>query len=226
MRILVDDYVLVAGGFLLALTSLPQGSRPLRGALLLVGLSTLAWALEQRRWWVAGAGSALAVANLLQLILTVPAARRARMTEEELAFAEGSFPTLSRGAMRQLLDQGLWIAGRSGEHLIQEGAPASHLFYLSQGEALIASGGRELAICGPGHFFGEITVLNREPASATVRLRTDARFWCIAAETLRRFLAANPEYRDVLEAAFAGDLRNKLRLANQRMVAIGDMAEI
>jgi hypothetical protein len=224
MAIRLDDYVVVAGGFLLALTSLPQGARALRGALLVVGLCGLAWAIEHQRWWAAAAGAALAIANLLQLVLTAPAARRARMNDEEQAFADASFTSLPRGAVRQLLDQGLWIAGRAGEELIREGEPASHLFYLSLGEAVISSSGRELATCGPGHFFGEITVINREPASATVTLRTDARFWCIASDTLKRFLAANPEYRHVLEAAFAGDLRDKLRLANQRMVAMGEVA--
>jgi hypothetical protein len=224
MAIVLNELVVVAGGFVLAAASLPHGPRLLRAGLLLVGLSGLAWAIEHQRWLLAGAAGALAVANLLQIVLTAPAARRARMTEEELTFAETSFASLPRGAVRQLLDQGLWIAGRAGEQLIREGEPASHLFYLSQGEASIMSSNRELATCGPGHFFGEITVINREPASASVVLRTDARFWCIAADTLKRFLSANPEYHHVLEAAFAGDLRDKLRLANQRMVAMGEVA--
>lgn len=222
MTIVFDEYLVVVAGAAVALASLPQGSRLLRGALILVGLGGFGWAIEHHRWWVGGAAAAIAIANLLQLMLTAPAARRARMSEEEQAFADASFSSLPRGAMRQLLDQGLWIAGRAGEYLIREGEPASHLFYLSRGEASISSSEREVATCGPGHFFGEITVLNREPASATVQLRTDARFWCIASDTLTRFLAANPEYRHVLEAAFAGDLRDKLRLANQRMVAMGD----
>jgi CRP-like cAMP-binding protein len=55
-----------------------------------------------------------------------------------------------------------------------------------------------------------------------VTLRTDTRFWCIAAETLKRFIDANPDFGHALEAAFAGDLRDKLRLANRRLVAMGD----
>lgn len=222
MAIMLDEYVVVAGGVVLALTSLPQGPRLLRGALLVVGLSGLAWAVEHHRPWVAGAGAALAIANLLQLVLTMPAGRRVRLSVEEQALADANFSTLSRGALRQLLDQGLWIAGRAGEYLIREGEPASHLFYLSRGEAIISSGGRDVATSGPGHFFGELTVLDREPASASVRLGTDARFWCIAAETLKRFLAANPEIGPVLEAAFATDLRDKLRLSNRRLAAMGN----
>lgn len=224
MTIVLQDYVVVAGGGLLALASLPQGARALRGVLLLIGLSTLAWGAEHRHWWIVGIAAALALANLLQLALTMPAPRRTPMTDEEQAFADASFTDLPRGAVRQLLDQGLWISGRAGESLIREGEPASHLFYLSQGEVSVLSEGRELATCGPGHFFGEITVLNREPASASVALRIDSRFWCIASETLRRFIAANPEFAHVLEAAFAGDLRDKLRLTNQRLVAMGDAA--
>jgi hypothetical protein len=224
MAIVLQEYMIVAGSGLLALASLPQGARLLRGALLLIALSTLAWAAQNHRWWIGGGAGALALINLLQLALTAPAARRAPMNDEEQAFADASFSNLPRGAVRQLLDQGLWISGRSGETLIREGEPASHLFYLSGGEVSVQSDGRQLATCGPGHFFGEITVLNREPASASVVLRTDARFWCIASDTLKRFIAANPEFRHALEAAFAGDLRDKLRLANQRIAAMGDAA--
>jgi hypothetical protein len=224
MTIVLQDYVIVAGSGLLALASLPQGARLLRGALLLIALSTLAWAVQHRHWWICGGAGALALINLLQLAFTVPAARRTPMSEEEQIFADGSFASLPRGAIRQLFDQGLWISGKAGEALIREGEPASHLFYLSQGEASVLSGGHELATCGPGHFFGEITVLNREPASASVALRIDSRFWCIAADTLKRFISANPEYKHILEAAFAGDLRDKLRLTNQRLVAMGDAA--
>jgi CRP/FNR family cyclic AMP-dependent transcriptional regulator len=224
MAIVLEDYIIVAGSAMLALASLPQGARLLRGALLLVALCTFAWAIQHHRGWIAGGSGALALINLLQLALTAPAARRATLNEEEQSFADAAFSNLPRGAVRQLLDQGLWISGRAGESLIREGEPASHLFYLSDGEVSIVSEGRNLATCGPGHFFGEITVLNREPASASVVLHSDARFWCIAADTLRRFIAANPEFRHALEAAFAGDLRDKLRLANQRIAAMGNAA--
>jgi CRP-like cAMP-binding protein len=224
VTIVLQDYVLIAGSAMLALASLPQGARLLRGALLLISACTLAWAVQHRHWWVAGVAGALALINLLQLAFSVPSARRAPMSEEEMIFADASFASLPRGAVRQLFDQGLWISGKAGEMLIREGEPASHLFYLSQGEASVLSNGHELATSGPGHFFGEITVLNREPASASVVLRTDARFWCIPADTLKRFVSANPEYKHVLEAAFAGDLRDKLRLTNQRLVAMGEVA--
>ncbi|WP_404711282.1 cyclic nucleotide-binding domain-containing protein [Sphingomonas sp. MMS24-J13] len=224
VTILLQDYVIIAGSGVLALASLPQGARLLRGALLLIAACTLAWAVQHRHWWVAGGSAALALINLLQLALSVPATRRTSMSEEEQLFADASFSSLPRGAVRQLFDQGLWISGKAGETLIREGEPASHLFYLSQGEASVLSDGRELATCGPGHFFGEITVLNREPASASVALRTDLRFWCIGADTLKRFIAANPEFAHALEAAFAGDLRDKLRLTNRRLVAMGDAA--
>ena len=222
MSIVVGENIVVVAGFALALAALPQGPRTLRAALLLLALCGRGWAIDHHRWWPAGAAGALALANLVQLALTVPTARRVLLNDEEQALADTGFPNLPRGSVRQLLDQGLWIDGRTGEHLIREGEPASHLFYISEGEVSVQSGGREIATCGAGHFFGEITVLNREPAAASVSLRTDTRFWCIAAETLKRFIAANPDFNHALEAAFAGDLRDKLRLANRRMVALSD----
>jgi len=60
-------------------------------------------------------------------------------------------------------------------------------------------------------------VLSGAPATATVRLAAKSRFWCIEADVLTRFLAANPGLRPALESAFVGDIAEKLRLANQQL---------
>jgi hypothetical protein len=49
MAIVLEDYIIVAGSAMLALASLPQGARLLRGALLLVALCTFAWAIQHHR---------------------------------------------------------------------------------------------------------------------------------------------------------------------------------
>ena len=166
----------------------------------------------------------LLLVNLLQAWLLAAGDRRVRFSAEEEAMASGVLARMPRRQARQLLDQGMWISGKPGEVLTREGESVSHLFYLAQGSANVTNGGRHVATCRPRHFIGEITVLTDQPATGTVSLDGPARFWCVAADALRRFLAANPELRGPLEDSFSGNLREKLVLANREIAAAGGVA--
>ncbi|PZU09153.1 cyclic nucleotide-binding domain-containing protein [Sphingomonas sp.] len=213
--------LLFGSALLLALTSIPRTTLYLRGALAVVGAAGLAYViLHGRGFGAAMVCGALMTISAAKTLFSINWGSKVRLSAEEVAMVERCFSSIPRTTVRHLLDQGLWMSGKAGESLLQEGAPATHLFYLSEGEVSVSSGGRELATSGPGHFFGEITVLAGGPATASVSLKTPARFWCATADSLHSFLALYPDYRAILEAAFAGDLRDKLRLANQRMVSM------
>lgn len=214
---IAPGYLIAAGGLVLIAGSFSADQRALRGSLALAALIGLIGAVMYGRWIVAGIALLLLVINLVTLTVLFLNRRAARLTEEEKVMAQRTLPGMPRASIRQLLDQGLWIDGKIGEALIREGQPVSHLFYMSEGEAAVISGGKQVATCQPGHFLGEMTVLSGQPATASVTLSTPARFWCVAADSLRAFLAANPSFRPALEAAFSGTLRDKLRLANERL---------
>lgn len=207
-------------GALLAIASIPRGRQAMRAALVVTGMAGLAWAVALHRGiFVATGFGALVVINLLTLAIALPRRGAISFLPEEEALATRSFATLSRQSFRALLDQGLWIHGQPGEALLEEGRPVSHLFWLSEGDVTIASGGREIARSGPGHFFGELDVFSSSPAIATIRLATPALFWCVATEALKTFLAENPEFRPAIEMALAVELREKLRARNAQLVA-------
>lgn len=208
--------VLVSASALLAV-SIGRDFRAVRGGLVIAGLcGTIGWTLRGG-YLAAGLMAVMGAVNVIQLLVLTFGRRGVRFSPEEAALAASALPRMDRPSLRGLLDQGLWIAARAGETLIRENEPTPHLFYLSEGEAAIASGGREVAVCPAGHFLGEITILSGAPATATVTLTTPARVWCVSTDALRRFLSANPEVRPVLEAAFVGDMAEKLRLANRRL---------
>jgi hypothetical protein len=213
--------LMMGAALALAVASIPRPTLVLRSTLAFVGLAGLVYVIMRHR----GIGPALACGALMtisfiQALFSVRWGTKITLSAEEVAMVERCFPSIPRPAVRQLLDQGMWVTGKTGEPLLNEGTPATHLFYLSEGEVSVSSGGREIATSGPGHFFGEITVLSGGPATASVTLKTPSRFWCATADSLHSFIALYPEYRAILEAAFAGDLRDKLRLANQRMVSM------
>ena len=211
--------LLAGSALLLALASIPRNTLWLRVALAICAAAGLVYVILHGRGFLqALVCGALMTISLIQTLFSISWASKIRLSAEEVAMAEHCFPSIPRPTIRHLLDQGLWVSARQGEFLLHEGAPATHLFYLSEGEVSVSSGGRELATSGPGHFFGEITVLSGGPATASVILKKPSRFWCATADSLHSFLSLYPDYRAILEASFAGDLRDKLRLANQRMV--------
>jgi CRP-like cAMP-binding protein len=62
----------------------------------------------------------------------------------------------------------------AGVRLVEEGQPGEMLFVLLAGRASVVRAGEAIATLGPGDLFGEISLLDRVPATATVELTTKA----------------------------------------------------
>lgn len=195
--------------------------RPLlRGGVALAGvLGLLAWRASSG-WPVLGMlAAAVAALNLFHIALLLLAGRRLRFTAEEEGMLAHGLKGLSAPQARHLLDQGLWIEGRTGEVLTRENQPVTHLFYLASGAAEVTSEGRWIVTTGAPTFLGEITVLDEAGATATATLAGPSRFWCVPARELRLFLRENPAIRIALEHSFIGTLADKLRIANSVITA-------
>ena len=165
--------------------------------------------------------SLLVTVNVVQLTINHYLNRRARFSEEETAFAEGRFAGLSAGQRRRLLSRGAWRSGEPGQQLTTKGLPVSHLIYLASGNAVIESDDQIVAICHPGTFIGEMTVITSEPATGTATLTLPSRYWCIEAMALRKLMAANTEIRHAIEVAFSHGMRDKLVQSNRFIIDSG-----
>jgi CRP-like cAMP-binding protein len=60
------------------------------------------------------------------------------------------------------------VSLKAGQTLIREGQPTESFFILESGYVQVTRGGKPAARLGPGDFFGEIGMLDRGPATATV----------------------------------------------------------
>src|SRR5437879_12991363 len=60
------------------------------------------------------------------------------------------------------------VSLKPGQALITEGQPTEAFFILESGHVQVTRGGKSVAQLGPGEFFGEIGMLDRGPATATV----------------------------------------------------------
>jgi CRP/FNR family transcriptional regulator, cyclic AMP receptor protein len=159
----------------------------------------------------------LILVSLSMLIRYALAEQAAKFSDEENALRDILMPDLNRASARHLMDRGNWINGKAGETLITEDEAISHLFYLSQGRADVLLKGRTIAHCQSGQLIGDVTALSGEPASGTVKLSQDSRFWCISAPQLRQYLDLHPNVRTAIERQINAALDAKLRAANQSL---------
>ena len=101
---------------------------------------------------------------------------------------------------------------RRGEVLFHEGDSGDRLYVVTEGKVKLgrtSADGREnlLAILGPGQMFGELSLFDPGPRSATVTAVTDCTLQSLGQDELGRWLNGRPEVARGLLAQLAGRLR-------------------
>ncbi len=86
---------------------------------------------------------------------------------------------------------------RKGEVLFRQGDPGQELFLIREGRVVISKpvlGRTEqvLARLGPGDFFGEMSLFDESPRSATVQAETETELLCLSRENLLWLIEASP----------------------------------
>ena len=104
---------------------------------------------------------------------------------------------------------------RRGEVLFREGDSGDKLFIVTEGKVKLgksSSDGREnlLAILGPGQMFGELSLFDRGPRSATVTAVTDCVMQSLSHDELLEWLTGRP----AVARGLLAQLGSRLRKAN------------
>ena len=86
---------------------------------------------------------------------------------------------------------------RKGQVLFREGDQGEEMFLVREGTILVSKAvtGRVeqvLARFGPGDFFGEMSLFDRSPRSATIQAETEAVLLALDRENLNRLIEVNP----------------------------------
>ena len=111
------------------------------------------------------------------------------------------FADLSRGELRELAKVTEDMEVEEGRALTREGAAGSEFFVIVDGEVAVTKDGTEIRTMGDGDFFGEISLLEDRPRTATVTAKTPLRFFVLTRQAFRSLLAHQPELeRKVLSA--------------------------
>jgi CRP/FNR family transcriptional regulator, cyclic AMP receptor protein len=86
---------------------------------------------------------------------------------------------------------------RKGQVLFREGEAGHEMFIVQRGTLIVSKTVRGqveqvLARMGPGEFFGEMSLFDGAPRSASVQAETDALMLVLDRDNLQRFTDANP----------------------------------
>ncbi|MBY5987737.1 cyclic nucleotide-binding domain-containing protein [Roseovarius atlanticus] len=155
----------------------------------------------------------ISVVGLVRMLLLD---RMARLNEEESAFVAKIFPEFSRTTARRFLDHGIWLDAEPGIRITQENEPVTHLTFLARGSADVFSSSERIGRVVSG-LVGELNVMQKGPASATVRTAEPSRIFMISSEALAELAATDVEFRRGLESGMNLDTRSKLVAANKAL---------
>src|SRR5438552_9739759 len=117
------------------------------------------------------------------------------------------FSTCSRKDLQKLGKASDEIAVRGGKVLVEEGKPGHEFFLIEDGTAEVRRKNRKVATLGRGQFFGELSLLDRGPRSATVVADTDMTLVVLGQREFLGVIDEVPAMAHKLLAALAGRLR-------------------
>jgi CRP/FNR family transcriptional regulator, cyclic AMP receptor protein len=124
------------------------------------------------------------------------------------------FVGLSRRHLKRLAEHADLAAFNERETMVQEGAAGGTFFVLVRGEAKVIQRSRTIAHLEPGDFFGEISLLDGGPRTASVIATTPVLAIRIFKRSFDKMVAAEPGVAAKILAVVARRLREAERPIN------------
>jgi CRP-like cAMP-binding protein len=103
------------------------------------------------------------------------------------------FEGLPKKALRQIASAGKELSFDEGVDVCKEGDTDARFYLILDGSARVSIRGREINKLGPGDYFGEISILDGEPRSATVTALSPLRTMSMTSWNFRPIVKENPD---------------------------------
>ena len=101
------------------------------------------------------------------------------------------FSKLSKTELEHVAGNADEVDVPAGKKLTTQGRPGDSFYVLLDGEAVVEIDGEKRRTLKPGDFFGEISMLDRGPATATVKTKTPARL----------LVMSHSQFRDTIKSS-------------------------
>ena len=102
------------------------------------------------------------------------------------------FNGLSTGQLRSILRSAVPVEFAPGETIVREGEDGDAFYLVKEGTAKVVSRGADKGMLGPRSYFGEISVIDGGPRTATVVADTKVTALKLTSQALRRTLQRYP----------------------------------
>jgi CRP/FNR family transcriptional regulator, cyclic AMP receptor protein len=99
--------------------------------------------------------------------------RRGRRSKEELLGNVRLFSTCNKRELARIASLVEEVDAPKGKVIVRQGEPGRECFVIADGKARATIRGKGSTPLGPGSFFGEMSLLDQGPRSATVTAETD-----------------------------------------------------
>lgn len=118
------------------------------------------------------------------------------------------FSACSRGELGRIASLADQLDVPEGKVLAREGEPGWEFFVVCEGRAKATKRGRKVASFGRGSFFGEMSLLDNGPRSATVTAETDMQLLVLTSRSFSALIADHPSVSRKVLRGMAERLRD------------------
>lgn len=112
-----------------------------------------------------------------------------------------------------------------GEAIVQDGSLGDALFLILSGQVAVHRGQQTFATLGGGEFFGEMSLVEPAPRSASVTAMSATFLFRLPHDKLRELLSEDPQSASVLLVQVVKTLSDRLRRANQMLSSVDLLAD-
>lgn len=142
------------------------------------------------------------------------------MADDDVVDRLGSvdlFANLKKREIESLAKRARVVQHEAGREVASEGREGVAFHLILDGTATVVLHGKEIRTLKPGDYFGEISLIDGNPRSATVRVEQPMRTLSITSWEFRPLLSEEPE----IARGLLVKLCQRLREAEQRVPAAG-----
>jgi CRP/FNR family transcriptional regulator, cyclic AMP receptor protein len=117
------------------------------------------------------------------------------------------FRDIGKKALNSIATQARLVSHDPGKEITEEGGGAAGFHLIQSGEASVTVHGQSRPNLGPGDYFGEISMIDGQPRSATVRAETPMRTISLPSWSFHPILDEEPEVSKQLLKVLCARLR-------------------
>ena len=117
------------------------------------------------------------------------------------------FSSLKEKQLKTIASGGKELGYEQGQAIVEEGTKGIGFFLILDGKVLVKKGSKTLAELSSGDFFGEMSLFDDQPRSATVEAITPTKCLGISAWSFVAMIKANPDIAINVMKVLASRLR-------------------